>query len=125
MAALCRGRFSDRALKIGGALMVLFASEKPTVIVNLAAQKAVRYLLENSLGDLHPKQSCWLWQSALRLPLQRYRKPRLCIEQFGLWREPQFAISLAAAGEPSHEPLCDGTSSVQGFNKRFLAESDR
>ena len=35
------------ALEDGDALMALFAAEKPTVVVNLAAQAGVRYSLEN------------------------------------------------------------------------------
>ena len=40
-------RFVEMALEDGDALMALFASEKPTVVVNLAAQAGVRYSLEN------------------------------------------------------------------------------
>ena len=40
-------RFVEMALEDGDALMALFAAEKPTVVVNLAAQPGVRYSLEN------------------------------------------------------------------------------
>ena len=40
-------RFAEMALEDGNALMALFAAEKPTVVVNLAAQAGVRYSLEN------------------------------------------------------------------------------
>ena len=40
-------RFVEMALEDGDALMALFAAEKPTVVVNLAAQAGVRYSLEN------------------------------------------------------------------------------
>ena len=40
-------RFAEMALEDGDALMALFAAEKPTVVVNLAAQAGVRYSLEN------------------------------------------------------------------------------
>ena len=40
-------RFLEMALEDGDALMALFAAEKPTVVVNLAAQAGVRYSLEN------------------------------------------------------------------------------
>ena len=40
-------RFERLALEDGDALMVLFAEEKPSVVVNLAAQAGVRYSLEN------------------------------------------------------------------------------
>ena len=40
-------RFVEMALEEGDALMALFAAEKPTVVVNLAAQAGVRYSLEN------------------------------------------------------------------------------
>ena len=36
-------RFVEMALEDGDALMALFAAEKPTVVVNLAAQAGVRY----------------------------------------------------------------------------------
>ncbi len=39
--------FVEMALEDGDALMALFAAEKPTVVVNLAAQAGVRYSLEN------------------------------------------------------------------------------
>ena len=41
------GLFVEMALEDGDALMALFAAEKPTVVVNLAAQAGVRYSLEN------------------------------------------------------------------------------
>ena len=40
-------QFEHLALEDGDALMALFASEKPAVVVNLAAQAGVRYSLEN------------------------------------------------------------------------------
>ena len=40
-------RFERLAMEDGSALMSLFAEEKPTVVVNLAAQAGVRYSLEN------------------------------------------------------------------------------
>ena len=40
-------RFKRLALEDGDALMALFAEEKPSVVVNLAAQAGVRYSLEN------------------------------------------------------------------------------
>ena len=40
-------RFKHLALEESGALMTLFADEKPSVVVNLAAQAGVRYSLEN------------------------------------------------------------------------------
>jgi len=40
-------RFERLSLEDGDALMALFAAEKPTVVVNLAAQAGVRYSLEN------------------------------------------------------------------------------
>ena len=40
-------RFERLALEDGDALMALFAEEKPSVVVNLAAQAGVRYSLEN------------------------------------------------------------------------------
>ena len=40
-------RFERLALEKGDALMMLFAEEKPSVVVNLAAQAGVRYSLEN------------------------------------------------------------------------------
>ena len=40
-------QFERLALEDGDALMALFASEKPAVVVNLAAQAGVRYSLEN------------------------------------------------------------------------------
>ena len=40
-------RFEHLALEDGDSLMALFASEKPAVVVNLAAQAGVRYSLEN------------------------------------------------------------------------------
>tara|TARA_Y100001954_G_scaffold218842_1_gene252386 strand:+ start:105 stop:1127 length:1023 start_codon:yes stop_codon:yes gene_type:complete len=40
-------RFERLALEDGNALMAIFAEEKPTVVVNLAAQAGVRYSLEN------------------------------------------------------------------------------
>ena len=40
-------RFVEMALEDGDDLMALFAAEKPTVVVNLAAQAGVRYSLEN------------------------------------------------------------------------------
>ena len=40
-------RFEPLALEQGDALMGLFAEEKPSVVVNLAAQAGVRYSLEN------------------------------------------------------------------------------
>ena len=40
-------RFERMALEEGDVLMTLFAEEKPTVVVNLAAQAGVRYSLEN------------------------------------------------------------------------------
>ena len=40
-------RFELLSLEDGDALMALFAAEKPTVVVNLAAQAGVRYSLEN------------------------------------------------------------------------------
>ena len=40
-------RFVKMALEDADALMGVFASEKPTVVVNLAAQAGVRYSLEN------------------------------------------------------------------------------
>ena len=40
-------RFERLALEDGAALMALFAEEKPSVVVNLAAQAGVRYSLEN------------------------------------------------------------------------------
>ena len=40
-------RFERLALEEGDALMALFAEEKPSVVVNLAAQAGVRYSLEN------------------------------------------------------------------------------
>ena len=40
-------RFEPLALEEVDALMALFASEKPTVVVNMAAQAGVRYSLEN------------------------------------------------------------------------------
>ena len=40
-------RLVEMALEDGDALMALFAAEKPTVVVNLAAQAGVRYSLEN------------------------------------------------------------------------------
>ena len=40
-------RFVEMVLEDGDALMALFAAEKPTVVVNLAAQAGVRYSLEN------------------------------------------------------------------------------
>ncbi len=40
-------RFERLALEDGDALMALFAEERPTVVVNLAAQAGVRYSLEN------------------------------------------------------------------------------
>ena len=40
-------RFRELALEDGEQLMVLFAAEKPRVVVNLAAQAGVRYSLEN------------------------------------------------------------------------------
>ena len=40
-------RFERLALEDGDALMALFADEKPSVVVNLAAQAGVRYSLEN------------------------------------------------------------------------------
>ena len=40
-------RFVEMALEDGDALMALFAAEKPSVVVNLAAQAGVRYSLEN------------------------------------------------------------------------------
>ena len=40
-------RFVRLALEDGDALMALFAEEKPSVVVNLAAQAGVRYSLEN------------------------------------------------------------------------------
>jgi UDP-glucuronate 4-epimerase len=40
-------RFESLALEDGAALMALFASEQPRVVVNLAAQAGVRYSLDN------------------------------------------------------------------------------
>ena len=40
-------RFERLALEDGDALMALFAAEKPSLVVNLAAQAGVRYSLEN------------------------------------------------------------------------------
>ena len=40
-------RFVEMALEDGDALMALFVAEKPTLVVNLAAQAGVRYSLEN------------------------------------------------------------------------------
>ena len=40
-------RFVEMALEDGDALLALFAAEKPTVVINLAAQAGVRYSLEN------------------------------------------------------------------------------
>ena len=40
-------RFEVVSLEDGGALMALFAAERPQVVVNLAAQAGVRYSLEN------------------------------------------------------------------------------
>ena len=40
-------RFERLALEDGDALMALFSEEKPSVVVNLAAQAGVRYSLEN------------------------------------------------------------------------------
>ena len=40
-------RFELLSLEDGDALMALFEAEKPTVVVNLAAQAGVRYSLEN------------------------------------------------------------------------------
>ena len=40
-------RFERLALEDGADLMALFAEEKPSVVVNLAAQAGVRYSLEN------------------------------------------------------------------------------
>ena len=42
-----RWRFESLALEDGEALMALFASERPRLVVNLAAQAGVRYSLEN------------------------------------------------------------------------------
>ena len=47
VAQLGAWRFEHLALEDGDALMALFAAEKPTVVVNLAAQAGVRYSLEN------------------------------------------------------------------------------
>ena len=40
-------RFEHQALEDGNALMALFSEEKPSLVVNLAAQAGVRYSLEN------------------------------------------------------------------------------
>ena len=47
MAPVGAWRFERIALEDSDALMVLFAEEKPAVVVNLAAQAGVRYSLEN------------------------------------------------------------------------------
>ncbi|MBL6798241.1 MAG: NAD-dependent epimerase [Synechococcus sp. BS307-5m-G39] len=46
-ASAGRWRFEPLALEEDGALMDLFAAERPEVVVNLAAQAGVRYSLEN------------------------------------------------------------------------------
>ena len=82
-------RFERLSLEDGDALMALFAEVKPDVVVNLAAQAGVRYSREPSC--LYPKQSCWFWPFAGRLSAP-WHQPRVRIEQFGIWGEPQFAI---------------------------------
>ena len=47
IAPLGAWKFEVLSLEDGDALMALFAAEKPTVVVNLAAQAGVRYSLEN------------------------------------------------------------------------------
>ena len=47
MAPVAAWRFEQIALEEGEALRALFASERPRVVVNLAAQAGVRYSLEN------------------------------------------------------------------------------
>ena len=79
------------ALEDGDALMALFAAEKPTVVVNLAAQAGVRYSLENPaayiqsnlVGFGHLLEGCRHHGTA---------KPRLRLQQFGVWRKPQSAF---------------------------------
>ena len=46
-------RFERLSLEDGEALKLLFASEAPQVVVNLAAQAGVRYSLENPLAYIH------------------------------------------------------------------------
>ena len=47
LASVGAWRFERFALEDGDALLALFAEEKPSVVVNLAAQAGVRYSLEN------------------------------------------------------------------------------
>ena len=61
-------------LEDGDALMALFAEEKPSVVVNLAAQAGVRYSLENPAAYIQSNLG-GLWPSAGRLPPPRHRKP--------------------------------------------------
>ena len=75
-APLGAWRFECLSLEDEDSLMALFADEKPSVVVNLAAQAGVRYSLENPaayiqsnlVGFGHLLEGCLSWKGKLRLP---------------------------------------------------------
>ena len=65
------------ALEDGDALMALFAAEKPTVVVNLAAQAGVRYL-ENPAAYI--QSNLVGFGHLLKVAATTALKTRLCLE---------------------------------------------
>ena len=84
-------RFVEMALEDGDALMALVRCREADSGGQLGGSGRGS-LLPGESGGLHPEQSCGLWPSAGRLPPPRHRKPRLRLEQFGVWRKPQSAF---------------------------------
>ena len=89
------------ALEDGDALMTLFAAEKPTVVVNLAAQAGVRYSLENPAAYIQSNLVGFghLLEGCRHHCTQTWSMPRAV----RVWRKLQSAFPRAAAGEPSGE----------------------
>ena len=66
------------------------------MVVNLAAQAGVRYSLENPAAYI---QSNLVGFGHLLEGCRHHgtEEPGLCLEQFGVWRKPQSALSMSSS----------------------------
>ena len=72
-------------------LNALFAEESPCGGESRGPGRCSLFL--GKPGGLHPEQFGGLWQCPGRLSSLRDPEPCLCLQQFGLWGQPQFAVS--------------------------------
>ena len=90
-----RFRFIKADLADRDAVEATFAEEKPERVVHLAAQAGVRYSLDHPHAYISSNIT-GLLARARGLPAPRRGASRLCLDQRGLWGQPQAAVQRAA-----------------------------